>query len=413
MGKRPSIAFVPGAFRPFGDHHMRMVRHYSDMCDEVVILVSNPQNEESRRMTNLGSSITPHQSKEIIDLCLSDCGIKNARCEIGDDPNPIRDVLRKIALLKDCSVVLGVGMKDGDDSRYDGIDCGYFNGNNVTILPPSETAFSTVESEGTVVSASDIRRHIDDEDMLRSYLPVQIEDSTFRKIYDILNGKSTDRLSSGDELSYGSSIFQRLLEEDSNPIESDDSGGCETQELDEEETEYSSMVLDDESINNSKCSIIAYNTHVLEDGEDGGEYTPKSNPDKAIDIVFEFPNGNEVEIYLDTETKEWNSSVNGSRKLTPDQMGEFFHTDFCRRLNDRIYRMWPQSDPYFNELIDAVRNKKINCDPCGLMAEDGEFRKGNIDKSKSRGKNAAGEQIYTNSGRKIVTFTDFGVKHSD
>lgn len=63
--------------------------------------------------------------------------------------------------------------------------------------------------------------------------------------------------------------------------------------------------------------------------------------------------------------------------------------------------------------MDAVRHKRINCDPCGLMTEDGEFRKGNIDKSKSRGKNAAGEQIYTNSGRKIVTFTDFGVKHSD
>lgn len=332
MEKQPTIAFIPGAFRPFGDHHMRMVRHYSGMCDEVVILVSNPQNEESRRMTNLGSSITPHQSKEIIDLCLTDCGIENARCEISDDPNPIREILRKIALLKDCSVVLGVGRKDGDDSRYGDIDCGYFNGNNVTILPPSETAFSTVESEGTVVSASDIRRHIDDEDMLRSYLPVQIEDSTFRKIYDILNGKSTDRLASKDELSYGSSIFQRLLEEENLN---------ESVEIDEEETEYSHIVLDDESINNSRCSIIAYNTHVLEDGEDGGEYTPKSNPDKAIDMVFELPDGNEVEIYLDTESKEWNSSVNGSRKLTPDQMGEFFRTDFCRRLNDRIYRMWP------------------------------------------------------------------------
>lgn len=161
--------------------------------------------------------------------------------------------------------------------------------------------------------------------------------------------------------------------------------------MDEEDTEYSSIVLDDGSINNSKCSIIAYNTHILEDGEDGWIYTPKSNPDRAIDVLFEFDDGNKVEIYLETETKEWNSSINGSQKLTPDQMGQFFHTDFCKRLDDRIYKMWPKSDPYFKELLDAVRCKKINCNPCGLMTEDGEFRKGNIDKNKSRGKNAAGK----------------------
>lgn len=62
--------------------------------------------------------------------------------------------------------------------------------------------------------------------MLRSYLPVQIEDSTFHRIYDILNGKSTDRLISRDELSYGSSIFQKLLEDEVKPVETDDE--CET-----------------------------------------------------------------------------------------------------------------------------------------------------------------------------------------
>jgi phosphopantetheine adenylyltransferase len=36
------IAFIPGAFRPFGSHHMKMVEHYSKMCDEVIIIVSNP-----------------------------------------------------------------------------------------------------------------------------------------------------------------------------------------------------------------------------------------------------------------------------------------------------------------------------------------------------------------------------------
>lgn len=183
-------------------------------------------------------------------------------------------------------------------------------------------------------------------------------------------------------------------------------------ELDEEETEFSGLRMDDDSLENAKCSIIAYNTHIMEnDGE--GVYNPKSNPDKAVDILFEFEGGDTVEVFLDPNTKEWDSRINGSSKLTPDQMGEFFGTDLCRKIDNRLFQMWPERDPYFKDLLEAVKMKKINLDPCGVMTEDGEFRKGNIDKNRSRGKNAAGEQIYTNSGRKIVSFSDFGVKHDD
>jgi len=155
----------------------------------------------------------------------------------------------------------------------------------------------------------------------------------------------------------------------------------------------------------------AYNAHVF--SEDGQAYNPKNNPDKAIDINFEFEDGNKVEIYLDTDSREWDSRVNGTGKLSPDQMGQYFKTDFSRRVDNRISEIWPESDPYFSELLEAVKRKKINLDPCGMMTEDGEFRKGNIDINRSRGKNAAGEQIYTNSGRKIVSFSDFGVKHTE
>jgi hypothetical protein len=46
--------------------------------------------------------------------------------------------------------------------------------------------------------------------------------------------------------------------------------------------------------------------------------------------------------------------------------------------------MWPEEDPFFKDLIQAVKQKKINCEPCEVMTEDGEFRKGNIDINKSR-----------------------------
>lgn len=303
---------------------------------------------------------------------------------------------------------MGVSSKDDDKDRYDSIDQGYFKDNNVTIVPPKETAFSPVKDDGIEISASDIRNHISDKEMLRSYLPVYVEDDTFNKIYDILNGKSKDRLDSEEETRLGSQIFQNLLEDEKTLNESIEEEQAQQQCIDEEDTEFSGIRMDDSSLDNAKCSIIAYNTN----GKDC-IYNPKSNPDKAIDILFEMDDGNNVEVFLNPNTKEWDSRVNGSVKLTPDQMGEFFGTDLCRMIDGRIQQIWPESDPYFRELLEAVRQKKINLDPCGMMTEDGEFRKGNIDINRSRGKNAAGEQIYTNSGRKIISFSDFGVKHDD
>ena len=412
MENMKKIAFVPGAFRPFGDHHMKMAKYYSDMCDEVVLVVSNPKNDENKRITSNNREISPEEAKSIIDLCLQDSGIKNITCQVSDDPNPIRTILRDISKLKDCSVVLGVSLKDDDQDRYDSIDQDYFKNNNVRIIPPNDTAFSPVKDDGKEISASDIRNHISDKEMLRSYLPVYIEDDTFNKIYDILNGKSKENLDSKEETRLGSQIFQNLLEDEKMLNESLDEEQEFQQYIDEEDTEFSGIRMNDSSLDNAKCSIIAYNTHITENDTET-VYNPKTNPDKAIDILFEFDDGNKVEIFLDPNTKEWDSRVNDTAKLTPDQMGQFFGTDLCRKIDDRLFQIWPESDPYFKELLEAVKQKKINIDPCGLMTEDGEFRKGNIDINRSRGKNAAGEQIYTNSGRKIVSFSDFGVKHDD
>lgn len=204
MNSTRKIAFIPGAFRPFGDHHMKMAKHYSDMCDEVILVVSNPKNQESTRITSNNSEISPEDAKSIIELCLKDSGIHNITCQVSDDPNPIRTILRDISKLRDCQVVLGVSSKDDDQDRYDSIDKDYFSGNNVMIIPPKETAFSPIKSYGIEISASDIRKHISDKEMLRSYLPVYVEDDTFNKIYGILNGKNSKKIDSHDDLRLGS-----------------------------------------------------------------------------------------------------------------------------------------------------------------------------------------------------------------
>ena len=172
-------------------------------------------------------------------------------------------------------------------------------------------------------------------------------------------------------------------------------------------------------INKSSCHLIAYNVHVNED-DDSEAYNPKKNPDKAVDIEMEYPEKNlKIEIFLDTPSLEWDSFINGKNKLSPEQMEQFFKTKFYHRLYDKLVKIWPSSDKLFGNLLEAIKTKKYKID--GFVSEDfGEieedsnvFRKGNIDKNKSRQKNASGEQTHSRSGRKYITPSDFDVKHDE
>jgi phosphopantetheine adenylyltransferase len=202
MSSKSTIAFIPGAFRPFGQHHMSMIDQYAKKCDKVVIIISNPQSEEAQRTTCDGNTICAKDAKSIIDLCISDSGLENVSCDISNDENPIKTILKKIAHLNNCDVILGVSQKDNDIRRYSDIDRDFFSDNNVQILPPEETAVKPYE--GDFISASDIREHITDKSLLKTYLPVSIEDETFNKIYDILNSKKCEKNNTDDEFIYNS-----------------------------------------------------------------------------------------------------------------------------------------------------------------------------------------------------------------
>lgn len=62
-----------------------------------------------------------------------------------------------------------------------------------------------------MVSATDVRKRIDDVDALRTYLPVGIGDDTFERICGMLKGDASDQTVSE---SVGAGIFSDLLDED-------------------------------------------------------------------------------------------------------------------------------------------------------------------------------------------------------
>ena len=171
------------------------------------------------------------------------------------------------------------------------------------------------------------------------------------------------------------------------------------------------VCLDDQFISSCPCNIAGYGLH--SDTVPVKPSNPKNDPSRAITVSFPL-DGSNIEVFFDPERMMWNSEVdfNGRKtRLTPDQLGRFLTTDFFDRFSTKLEKVWPMEDPFYSRLLQGIRRREIDVYPqdAEKIDEDGEFRSGNIDREKSREKNAAGEQIRTNSGRKIVHFSDFSL----
>jgi hypothetical protein len=144
-------------------------------------------------------------------------------------------------------------------------------------------------------------------------------------------------------------------------------------------------------------------------------YNPKSFPDKAVIVQFQY-GAIPIQIYLDTKECKWNSCFiidDHVAKLSPEQMDDFFSTKFYKNLIDKLSNIWPTSDPMYAKLFTAV----MECDSSTTITEE-ELSITNLNevdqpgkKVKYANKDVDGDNIrdYTGSGRKIVHFTDMGV----
>ena len=395
------IAIVPGSFRPPTDIHARMARHYADTCDAVAVLVSNP--EKSLRTTSTGVPISPETSRRILELAISDMGLSNVKVFVSGG-SPVKDVAGILGNLEGQEVVLGIGAKDDADARF-GFLVDRF-GDKVRIADPRETAFDPGEDVG--YSASDLRANVGDDGYLRAHLPQCLSPEHMETAISLLQ----DECGVGilRENNSPRSVFGRLVSESS-------VYGAGPSGIFEDEEVPVGISLDDDSLGKAKCSIAAWNMRVGEDSSQAEAISPKSCPEKAVDVLFEFPDGSRAEIYLDGNDLEWDSEASSGEKrgrLSPDQMGRFFRTDFYKRLYNRLNDTWPCSDPRFNGAIRAINEKRLRVDRVTEenVSEDDSGKRW-FDKDDSRKKNIAGRQVTTRSGRKLVSFSDFGVKHDD
>ena len=144
-------------------------------------------------------------------------------------------------------------------------------------------------------------------------------------------------------------------------------------------------------------------------------YSPKSFPDKAVIIQFNY-GALPIQIYLDTKNKCWNSSFiqdGHIAKLSPEQLDSFFSTKFYANLVNSLSKKWPTTDPQYADLYNAVMNCICSTEILEDELEDGQLNE--VDqpgkKKELANKDVDNDQKrdYAGSGRKIVHFSDMGV----
>ena len=155
-GFSKTIAIVPGAFKPPHNGHLAMVREYSNMADEVIVLISKP-TKSGRSLPN-GREITADDSLKIWNLYTDD--LPNVSVQISDHASPVNAAYEYIGekgpINIGDNVILGASMKDDDWKRWTGAETYVKDG--VRLADPESTAvIPATRPDGTPFSATDMR----------------------------------------------------------------------------------------------------------------------------------------------------------------------------------------------------------------------------------------------------------------
>mgnify|MGYP003634031022 FL=1 len=181
INRKADIALVPGSFKPPHKGHYEMVKQYSQMADNVVVLISAP-SAKSERKTKTGQVITPEISKKLFELYVSN--LPNVDVDISPLPSPVGAAYNALESLSGKRVILGSSLKDDDWKRWSGVQK-WATGKslNVDIIDPKTSAVSVVDKpDGTPYSASNIRDNFDNLDVIMDDIPDHIDPDIVKSI---------------------------------------------------------------------------------------------------------------------------------------------------------------------------------------------------------------------------------------
>ena len=196
--KGKTIALIPGSFRPPHKGHLDMIKHYAEICDEVIVAVSGQTNVASQRYDKLGRAMPNFVAGEILEIYCKAANLNNV--QIAMTLNPMNWISATVRHFANCKVMFGLSKKD-DISRFSAFTTDRFKDTlqNVEILPIEDNAIDATQEGDDNISASYVRDHIDDKDALRKVLPSELSDAQFDEVYNLMNPESGDYPSMTDQ----------------------------------------------------------------------------------------------------------------------------------------------------------------------------------------------------------------------
>lgn len=174
------------------------------------------------------------------------------------------------------------------------------------------------------------------------------------------------------------------------------------------------LEITDALLSNAKIAAYLFNIVAKNSVEKTKPFTPKSFPERAIDIIIPVENLL-LEVFFNPKNLCWDSRFiyDGKYgKLSIEQFDQFFNTAFYKNLVEKIKNKWPLSDPYYKELFDnAIKMNVVqhmSDDDLGNLNEVDDQTEVRKDKA-NQDTTGDGKRDYSGSGRKIITFSDMGV----
>lgn len=185
--------------------------------------------------------------------------------------------------------------------------------------------------------------------------------------------------------------------------------------------------LTDDLLAKSKIACYMFNQEFENSEGKDKPFTPKAFPGKAIVICIPVDDLLQIQIYLDADEHVWDSKFmyNGQFcKLSPEQMQQFFSSEFYQKMLYSLAKRWPVSDPFYADLYNAVVEKQLRigiiphdeleeAEKAGSITEiehDYEINQPNKNiHLANKDVTGDGKRDYTGSGRRIVQFGNNGV----
>jgi len=212
-----TIAVIPGKFKPPHRGHLDMVKHYANIADHVVVLISPLNASEAKEFKSGGQAdVTTQQSVSIWKIYVEAAGLSGrVSIDIPKMRSPVRAAYEFTGpdgpLEAGHCVILGASTKGGDQSRFARNVQSYAK-EGVNVLDPMKFAFDPKEG----ISATDFRKALHDNDLerIRYFLPQEASDRFQEILTELGVVELTENKKKGDFFTVLHGLIEKVINED-------------------------------------------------------------------------------------------------------------------------------------------------------------------------------------------------------